>query len=92
MKYGKASGNDGIATEIFKALNDEGIKKIIELCNLVYDTGYLPPDMSSSIFVRLYKKAKSTECSDYRTLSFMSHILKILLKVILKRNKHKLNL
>ena len=50
--------------------------------------------MSSSIFVRLPKKAKATECSDpgsdYRTLSLMSHILKILLKVILKRNKHKI--
>ncbi len=32
----------------------------------------------------------ATECSDYRTLSLMSHILKILLKVILKRNKHKI--
>ena len=90
MKYAKASGNDDIATEIIKALDDEGIKKITELSNLVYDTGYLPPDMSSSIFVRLTKKAKATECSDYRTLSLMSHLLKVLLKVILKRNKHKI--
>ena len=90
MKCGKASGNDDIATERIKALDDKGIKKITELCNLVYDTEYLPPDLSSSIFVRLPKKAKATECSDYRTLSLMSHILKILLKVILKRNKHKI--
>ena len=90
MKCGKASGNDDISTEMIKALDDEGIKKITELCNPVYNTGYLPPDMSSSIFVRLPKKAKATECSEYRTLSLMSHILKILLKVILKRNKHKI--
>ena len=57
MKCGKASGNDNIATEIIKALDDEGIKKITELCNLVYDTGYLPPDMSSSIF-RLHKRQR----------------------------------
>ena len=49
MKCGKASGNDDIATEMIKALDDEGIKKITELCNLVYDTGHLPPNMSSSI-------------------------------------------
>ena len=90
MKCGQASGNDDIATEMSIALDDEGIKKITELCNLVYDTGYLPPDMSSSIFVRLPKKAKATECSDYRTLSLMSHILKITLKVIFKRNKHNI--
>ena len=87
MKCVKASGNDDIETETIKALDDEGIKKITELCNLVYDTGYLPPDMSSSIFERLPKKAKATECSDYRTLS---HKLKILLKVALKRNKHEI--
>ena len=90
MKCGKASGNDDISTEMIKALDDEGIKKITELCNPVYNTGYLPPDMSSSIFVRLPKKVKATECSEYRTLSLMSHILKILLKVILKRNKHNI--
>ena len=79
-----------ILQQMIKALDDKGIKKITELCNLVYDTGYLPPDLSTSIFIRLPKKAKATECSDYRTLSLMSHILKILLKVILKRNKHEI--
>ena len=90
MKCGKASDNDDIATEMIKALDGEGIKKITELCNLLYNTGYLPPDMSSSIFVTLPKKAKATECSDYQTLCLVSHILKILLKVVLKRNKHKI--
>ena len=46
---------------MINALGDEAIKKITrELCNLVYDPGYLPPDMSSSICVRLPKKAKAT--------------------------------
>ena len=37
MKCGKAGGNDGIATKMIKALDDEGIKKIKDLCNLVYN-------------------------------------------------------
>ena len=88
MKFGKASGNDDIVTKMIKVMDDKGIKKITELCDIVYDTGYLPPAMSSSIFVRLPKKANVTECSDYRTLSLMSNVLKIILKVILKRSKH----
>ena len=60
MKCGKASGKDDSATQMINALDDEGIKKITELCNLVYDTGYLPPDTRSSIFMRLPKKAKDT--------------------------------
>ena len=51
MKFGKSSGNDDIATEVIKALDDEGIKKITYISNIVYDTGYLPHDMSSSICV-----------------------------------------
>ena len=39
MKCGKASDNDDIATEMIKSIEDESIKKITELFNLVYDTG-----------------------------------------------------
>ena len=69
MKDGKASGNDDITTEMLKALDDTGVQKITELCNLIYDTSYIPREMNESIFVRLPKKAKATSCSDFRTLS-----------------------
>ena len=68
MKCGKASGNDDIASEIIKALDDEGIKKITELCNLVYDTGYLPPDMSSSI---LYEYPKRPRLQNVQTIEHL---------------------
>ena len=90
LKNGKAGGNDEITTEMLKALNDVGIKRITELCNLVYEHGYIPSEMNQSIFVRLPKKQKATKCSDYRTLSLMSHILKTILKVLLLRNRKKI--
>ena len=40
--------------------------------------------------MRLPKKAKATKCSDFRTLSLMSHILKVLLKVVLLRIRNKI--
>ena len=46
--------------------------------------------MNESIFIRLPKKSKATMCTEYRTLSLMSHILKILLKIILNRNRQKI--
>ena len=49
MKCGKASGNDDVATEIIKALNGEGIKKITEKLFTTQDIFHLI--MSSSIFV-----------------------------------------
>ena len=90
MKCGKACGNDEITTEMLKALNDVGIKKITEMCNLVYEHAYIPSEMNQSIFVRLPKKPKATNCLDYRTLSLMSHILKIITKVVILRNRKKI--
>ena len=37
MKCGKASGNDDIATEMIKALDDEGIKKS-QICATLFTT------------------------------------------------------
>lgn len=38
----------------------------------------------------LPKKNNATECSEYRTISLMSHTLKLLLKIIQHRTYHKL--
>ena len=38
------------------------------------------------MFVKLPKKPKATACSDHRTISLMSHVMKILLRVIIARN------
>ena len=75
---------------MLKAHNYVEMKKTTEICNLVYEHGCIPSDMNESIFVRLPKKAKAANCSDYRTLSLMSHILKIILKVVLMRNRTKI--
>ena len=90
MKTGKASGNEDITTEMLKALDETGLEKITEICNLIYDTGHIPNDLNESIIVRLPKKAKATNCSDFRTLSLMSHVMNLLLKVIFLRNRSKI--
>ena len=56
----------------------------------MYEYGYIPAEMNESIFVRLTKKFKATNCSDFRTLSLMSHVLKVILKVILFRHRKKI--
>lgn len=86
LKANKAPGNDQITSEMIKALDDDGVLKIHKLLNQIYRTGSIPQDMNESTFVRLPKKAKATMCTEYRTLSLMSHILKALLRIILMRN------
>ena len=88
---GKAPGEDGITTEMLRALEDFGVDRLTELFNDMYSTGHMPDELLQSIYITLPKKARATECSDYRTLSMMPHVLKIFLKVLQERNKQKIN-
>ena len=87
----KAAGGDEITSEMLKALGDFGIDKLTLLFNKIYDTGFLPDEMLSSTFITLPKKPKANECGDYRTLSLMSHITKLLLRVIQERIYKKID-
>ena len=71
-------------------MGDFGIEKITDLLNEVYDTGQIPTDMSKSIFIALPKKPGATECESHRTISLMSHVTKILLRIIMKRVRNKI--
>ena len=44
--------------------------------------------MLKSIFFALPKKAGTIECKEHRTISLMSHVMKIILRVIPNRKKH----
>ena len=74
---------------MLQALDQLGVTRVAELCNKIYDTGHIPDDLKKSTFLPILKKAKAVGCSDYRTISLMSHVPKVLLKVILQRNKTK---
>jgi len=85
MKSGKAQGIDGITADMLKALGEFGVSTLTEMCNKMYETAYLPEDLRTSIFILLPKKPKAIECSDFRTISLMCHILKLLLSIIMRR-------
>ncbi|GFS18259.1 endonuclease-reverse transcriptase [Elysia marginata] len=90
MKSGKACGIDGINTEMLKALGYFGIEVLTNLCNCMYSTAYIPEDLRTSVFILLPKKPKAKDCSDYRTISLMCHILKLLLSIIMRRLSQKI--
>ena len=89
---GKAPGEDGIVTEMWKALGEFAIDKLTALFNKIYSSGYIPEEMTKSVFITLPKKPKATECGDYRLISLMPHITKIFLRVILNRIKMRINI
>ena len=44
MKNGKATGPDNILADALKALCQQNIKTITDLCNIIYNTGYILTD------------------------------------------------
>lgn len=90
MKKGKALGPDDVPVELFEAMGEEGIKLLHTILNHAYDTGELPDDFLRSVFIALPKKPGATECKDHRTISIMSHSVKLLLTIILERVRTKL--
>ena len=87
LKCGKAPGQDAVYTEYLKNMGDEGFQRLTELCNGINDTVITPQDTNRSSFLPIPKKTNASECKDFRTISLMSHVLKVLLKVIENRLK-----
>ena len=84
----KAPGIDGITTEQLKALDEESIVVLTEICNQIYSTGHIPEDLRHSVFIKIPKKKKALECGEHRTISLMSHVIKLILRIIIERNSN----
>ena len=91
MKEKKATGPDGLSTEALKALDDQNVDMITDLCNTIYNSGKIPTDLKHSVFVTIPKKSRAQDCSSFRTISLMSHVTKLLLKVIQRRLTDKID-
>ena len=52
-------------------------------------SGEWPEDWTRSMSVPLHKKGDSRDCSNFRTISLVSHASKVLLQIILERIRAK---
>ena len=77
MAKNKASGGDGIPVELFKILKDD----VNSICQQVWITQEWPEDWKRSVYIPVPKKDSAKECSNYRTIAFISHASKIILKI-----------
>ena len=89
IKNGKAAGVDDVPAEFLKMLEGDALKKLIELCMEIYNTGIWPEDFTKSVMIPIPKKSNAMDCADYRTISLISHASKILLKILNNRIQAK---
>ena len=91
MKNGKATGPGNLPAEALKSLDEHNIDITTTVCNIIYNTGYILTEMKQSIFVLIPKRPKAQNCTEYRTISLMSHVTKLLLKIIQVKITAKIN-
>uniref|UniRef100_A0A8D8Y176 Craniofacial development protein 2 n=3 Tax=Cacopsylla melanoneura TaxID=428564 RepID=A0A8D8Y176_9HEMI len=84
-KEGKAAGLDQVQAEFFKLFDDKQMIWLTSIFNSIHASGKIPNEWLKSEFITLPKKPGAKVCGDYRTISLMSHILKLFLKVIHRR-------
>ena len=78
----KASGGDGIPVELFQILKDDAVTVLHSMCQQIWKTQHWPQDWKRSVFIPIPKKGNSKECSNYRTISLISHASKAMLKIL----------
>ena len=69
----KASGGDGISAELFQILKDDAVKVLHAIRQQIWKTQWWPKDWKRSVFIPVPEKGNAKECSNYRTIAFISH-------------------
>ena len=78
----KASRGDGIPVELFQILKDDAVKVLHSICQQIWKTQQWPQDWKRSVFIPILKKGNPKECSNYHTISLISHVSKVMLKIL----------
>ena len=72
----KASGGDGIPTELFQILKDYAVKVLYLIGQQIWKTQQWPQDWKRSVSIPIPMKGNPKECSNYCTLALhSSHML-----------------
>ena len=87
----KASGGDGIPVELFQILKDDAVKVLHSVCQQIWKTQQWPQDWKRSVFIPIPKKGNTKECSNYCTIALISHVSKVMFKILQARLQQYMN-
>ena len=81
----KASGDDGIPAELFQILKHDAVQVLHSICQHIWKTQQWPQDWKRCFH------SSPKECSNYCTIALISHVSKIMLKVLQARLQQSVN-
>ena len=74
-----------------KILKDDAVKLLHSICQQILKTLQWPQDWKRSVFIPIPKKGNAKECSNYRTITLISHTSKVMLKILQARLQQYVN-
>ena len=87
----KASGGDGIPVELFQIVEDDAVKVLHSICQQIWKSQQWPQDWKKSVFISIPKKGNAKECSNYHTIALISHVSKVMFKILQGRLQQYVN-
>ena len=88
----KASGGDGIPTELFQILRDYlKVKVLNSIYQQMWKTQQWSQDWKRSVFIPIPKEGNAKECSNYCTIALISHASKVIHKILQARLQQYVN-
>ena len=87
LKRMKSPGTDNINAEPLQVAGTQMTQRIQELILNIWRTEKMPNEWNKSIICPIYKKEEKSECSNYRGISLLNTVYKILATVINNRLK-----
>lgn len=77
MKVSSSTGEDGISSKTLKLLKDDLCEPIALITNQIINTSTIPTKMKIAKVIPIYKKGSRLELTNYRPISLLSVISKI---------------
>ena len=75
--------------ELFQILKDDAVKVLHTICQQIWETQQWPQDWKRSAFIPVSKKGNAKECSNYLTITLISHASKVMLKILQAKKEKK---
>ena len=86
----KATGDADVPGDVLKLLGEDGLRKMTQQINSMYDTGEWPKDFFEVSMIALKKKPEATKCSDHCIFSLIAHTAKIVVRIFRRRIERKI--
>ena len=86
----KASGADEIPVDLFQILRDDAVKVLHSVCQQIWKTQPWPHDWKSG-FHSSSKEGNAKESPNYHTIVLISHVSKVMLKILQTRLQQYVN-